>query len=94
MASVKELKKDIEYLTFEVIADCFAYIEINPDGKNDEAITIVNDAVNLRNELITRINNPESKDNSKVIKAHYNAIRRDLFVGVDSLFSRLSAIAN
>ena len=92
MASIRELKKDIEYLTFEVIADCFAYMEVHQEAKGDEVIAIINDAVDLRNDLITRINNPESKESPKAVKAHYSAIRRDLFIGIDSCFSRLSAL--
>ena len=36
MASVRELKKDIDYLIFEVISDCFVYSGIHPDNKSDE----------------------------------------------------------
>ena len=59
MASIRELKKDIDFLVFEVISDCFAYSSVHPDNKSDELSAIITDAVNFRNDLIARVNNPE-----------------------------------
>ena len=92
MASVRELKKDIDYLVFEVISDCFVFSGVNPDNKSEELSVLISDAVNFRNDLIARVNNPDGKDNPKIIKAYYKTIEKDLLVGVDKLFNRLSAL--
>jgi len=92
MASVRELKKDIDYLVFEVISDCFVFSGVNPDNKSEELSVLISDAVNFRNDLIARVNNPDGKDNPKIIKAYYKSIEKDLLVGVDKLFNRLSAL--
>jgi len=63
MASVRGLKKDVDSLIFEVISDCFIYSGLHPDNKSKMVSTIISDAVNLRNDLIARINNPDGKDN-------------------------------
>ena len=93
MASVRELKKDIDFLVFEVISDCFVYSNLHPDNKTDELTALINDAVELRNELIARVNNPDGKDNPKIVKAYYKTVSKDLMLGVDKLFERLSAIS-
>ncbi len=93
MASVRSLKKDIDYLIFEVISDCFAYSGIHPDNKSDELSAIISDAVNFRNDLIARVNNPDGKDNPKIVKAFYKSVEKDLITGVDKLFDRLSALS-
>jgi hypothetical protein len=93
MASVRNLKKDIDYLIFEVIADSFAYSSIHPDDKSDEISAIINDAVSFRNDLIARVNNPDGKENPKIVKAYYKAVEKDLLTGVDKLFDRLSALS-
>jgi hypothetical protein len=93
MASVRELKKDIDYLVFEVISDCFAYSSLHPDNKSDELSAIISDAVTFRNDLIARVNNPDGKDNPKIIKAYYKTLEKDLMTGVDKLFTRLSALS-
>jgi hypothetical protein len=93
MASIRELKKDIDYLTFEVISDCFVYSGVHPDNQSDELSAIISDAVSFRNDLIARVNNPDGKDNPKIVKAYYKAVAKDLMVGVDELFNRLSSLS-
>ena len=93
MASVRGLKKDIDSLIFEVISDCFVYTGLNPDNNTDKVSTIISDAVNLRNDLISRVNNPDGKDNPKIVKAYYKSVKRDLNTGVDKLFKRLSSLS-
>ena len=93
MASVRELKKDIDYLVFEVISDCFVYSGVHPENKSDELSAIISDAVNFRNDLIARVNNPDGKDNPKIVKAYYKTVEKDLMTGVDKLFNRLSSLS-
>ena len=90
MASVRQLKKDIDNQLFEIISDCFLYAGLNPDKKSAEISEIIEDAVSLRNDLIARTNNPDGKDNPKIIRKHYQLIVSDLSTGVDKLCTRLS----
>jgi hypothetical protein len=92
MASIRELKKDIDYLVFEVISDCFVYSGVHPENKSEELSAIIDDAVNFRNDLISRVNNPDGKDNPKILKAYYKSVEKDLLTGVDKLFDRLSSL--
>ncbi|TAL70382.1 MAG: hypothetical protein EPN88_06255 [Bacteroidetes bacterium] len=93
MASIRELKKDIDYLVFEVISDCFVYSELHPENKSDELSTLISDAVEFRNGLLARVNSPDGKDNPKIIKAYYKTVEKDLLSGVDKLFTRLSKLS-
>lgn len=93
MENRRDLKKDIDYLVFEVISDCLGYSELHPDNNPDEQQAIIADAVNLRNDLIARVNNPDGKDNPKILKGFYKTVQKDLLTGVDQLFDRLSALS-
>jgi hypothetical protein len=93
MASIRELKKDIDYLIYEVISDCFVYSNIHPDNKTDELSALIAEAVEFRNDLIARVNNPDGKDNPKIVKAYYKSVQKDLLTGVDKFFVRLSSIS-
>jgi hypothetical protein len=77
MASLKELKDDINYITYDLINECFTYKNYHPenDGKVDK---VIKDIIKLRNELIVRVNHPEGKDDPKKLRAHFNKIRSDL----------------
>jgi septal ring factor EnvC (AmiA/AmiB activator) len=93
MANIRQLKKAIDSQIYEVISDCFTWNELNPDKKSDVVDNIISDAVNFRNELIQRINNPDRSADPKRIKAYYQLISKDLSSGVDSLCSRLSSVS-
>jgi hypothetical protein len=90
MANRRHVKKDIEYITYEVLNDCFLSIETHPDRKRDEITKIINDAVIKRNELIKKVNQ-KIKD-KKETKKHFKNIYEDLFKSADSYFSRLSEL--
>jgi hypothetical protein len=93
MPSIRRLKKDIDSFVFEVISDCFTFGKLHPDEKDEEVTGIISDAVSLRNDLISRVNKPVQSDDPKVKRSYYNSINKDLFVGVDNLFGRLSTIS-
>lgn len=92
MSSIRKLKKDIDYLVFEVIADCFTFGTLHPDDKAEDVSGIIADAVSLRNDLIRRVNNPEGGNDYKSLRSHFHSVEKDLFVGADILFGRISAL--
>lgn len=92
MASVKRLKKDVDYVISEIISDCYTCLIINNDIDQNGVLTIVEEAVNLRNSLFDRINNPAEKHNKSLVKKHYYLIRENMFEAADGFFVRLSDI--
>jgi hypothetical protein len=87
MASIRLLKKDIDYLVSEVVSDCCTFTVLYPEKKQEEALDIINGVLDLRNDLISRVNHPEGK-----VKAHYQAVFTDLLKGVDESFKKISAL--
>lgn len=89
MASIKRLKKDIDYLTFAVIGDslnCLAY------GKStDEISAVVENIIDTRNNLRQRVNAGKAVVDSER-KAYYREIYKDLMVSVDGAFAKLSKL--
>ena len=89
MASIKRLKKDIDYLTFAVIGDslnCLAY------GKDTDGISaVVEDIINTRNNLRLRVNAGKTVAKEEK-KAYYRELYKDLMVSIDGAFSKLSEL--
>jgi hypothetical protein len=86
MANLRLIKKDIDYLVSEVISDCWTFLYVNQGKNTQEAVDVINEAVELRNSLYERVNHPDKEN----MKAHYKAINKDLLTGVDSLFNKIS----
>ena len=91
MASLRILKKDIDYLMDEVVTDSYLSLYFHPERK-DEIVSVIRDAVDLRNSLYERANNPVEKRSPSLVRKHYAAVRRDMFDGIDKLFVRLSEV--
>ena len=92
MASVKSIKKDIDYLVEEVVTDCYLALYFHPD-KKDESVGLIEIAVDVRNELFSKANNPVEKHNKSLVKKHYAQLRSDMFERVDGMFSELSQLS-
>lgn len=93
MASIRNLKKDIDYLFFELLSDCFMFSSLHDGSRKAEVQDLIEEAVAARNELIDRANHPDGKDNPAIVRAFYTALRKELFEKVDGYFERLSAIS-
>lgn len=93
MANKRDIKKDVDYLVGEVISDCYTYLLINGDKNRDKVIEIIGSVVEKRNDLISRINNPDKTFSSKQVKTHYKTINTDLLAALDDSFSKLSKLS-
>ena len=89
MNNLRVIKKDIEYFIGEFIDDCTLFLALNPDRNSDAIAAIIDESVDLYNSLKDKVNHPEEPK-----KAHYRAVRNDLFAGLDQLCEKLSAAIN
>lgn len=77
MPSRRELKKDINHLTHDLITECYAYKHYNPSKANVVNKKIA-EILNKKNELIHRVNHPDANSDPKHVKEHFNKIIKDL----------------
>jgi hypothetical protein len=92
MASVRRLKKDIEYFSAQLIGDCLNYIQYYEKADDDKGLEIIKEAVSLHNESLDRACHPDGKDNPKLIKAFYKKLKLDYVEGLDKAYEKLEAL--
>lgn len=92
MASIRNVKKDIDYLVSEVVSDCYTFLYLHGDKNKEKVIGIIEDVVNKRNEFIQRVNNPDKGMDKKQVRKHYKEIYSDLLKNVDESFTKLSEL--
>ncbi len=90
MASIRNIKKDIDYLVNEVVSDSFLCLQISTGKKNDEVIEVINQIADKRNDLLSKINS--APKNNKETKAYFKAINKELIDSVDNAFEKLSKV--
>ena len=89
MASRRQLKKEIDYLAGELISNSYACLYFHPDKNREKIIEVIEDAVEYRNDLFSKIR-PAEKNNRSLVKKHYAALRGEMLSRIDELFQKLS----
>ena len=77
MASIRGIKNEIDYLVSEVISDGYMALYFNVE-KRDAIVSVIEEAVAMRNNLYEKVNNPADKQNKSLVRKHYAQIRRDM----------------
>ena len=71
MANKRQLKKEINYITEELISECLynRYFITDCDAqKNDEILAKI---ISMQDEFLRRVNVTDGKNNPKIVKKYY-----------------------
>lgn len=93
MASRKELKKDINFLTGEIIDTCLMhyYLKQGDEQARKTIDALMEEAVSLRNDLIYKINHPGEELKGSELKGYYSELMKEMVEKTDQVFEKLSA---
>jgi hypothetical protein len=91
MASRKDLKKDIDALVFDLISDCYDCIDEDPDRDFSGYEQIINEIIDLEEELLSRINQYDSKKGTNS-NTYFNNIKAELAEGLKKGYEDLKAL--
>ena len=87
MASIKNLKKDLNYIFSDIIEDCYVVQLENPD-KSDKAEEVIDEAITAFDDFIVKVNDKKVENK----KAHYKGIVSELESKVQDLRKKLASI--
>jgi hypothetical protein len=88
MASIRILKKDINYVLGDIIEECYTWELLNPKADTKKSEAIIDEAIAAFDQLIDKINlkNIENKkDHFKKIEAELEKKANDLITKVNKL---------
>lgn len=86
MASIKNLKKDVNFILADIIDDCLIWQLENPKKDAAASEKIISDTIETFDQMITRIN----KKGIENKKEHFRAIIKDLKESAGSLLERIN----
>lgn len=92
MASIKELKKDINYLSDELIGNCFLHYSLVKKDKQKQIYKIMEEVIAIRDELIKKVNKPSLDFEKKSRKTYYRDIKEELIEKANAAFEKLDNI--
>jgi hypothetical protein len=87
--SLRGIKKDIEYVMGAFIEDCYVFTVINPDASDEKLGVLYEEAVDLYNNLMDKVNAKEIEGSKK---AYFNNLRKEILEKTDDLYQKLSDI--
>ncbi|WP_111707441.1 hypothetical protein [Lutibacter citreus] len=88
MPSIKNLKKDINYVLGDIIEECYSWEMLNPkaDKKNSEAI--IDEAILVFDSLVVKINDK----NVENYKSHFKTINKELEEKASALIEKVNKL--
>ena len=92
MANVRRLKKEIEFMSSQLIGDCIDFLDTFEDKKDVSVLSVIEEAVLLNNTMLDRACHPDGKDNPKLVKQHYKLLKTDFIKGLDHAYGRLEGL--
>ncbi len=90
MASIKNLKKDVNFLTSEVIETCLMKLSFDKATDSKELYNLIENFIDYRNETIQKLNNPDKRDKKITVKKYYDDIYDQFLQKVDQTFEKLN----
>ncbi|ETN96942.1 hypothetical protein SAMN04487906_2113 [Zhouia amylolytica] len=89
MASIRDLKKDINYVLGDIIEAVYIWEIASNKPNSEEGDAIINEAVDSFDELITKINDKSVEDR----KAHLKAVNKELEAKANSLVEKINKLS-
>ncbi len=88
MASVRDLKRDINYVLGDIIEAAYIWELTNPDKDTKKSEKIIDDAITTFDELIAKVNAKDVENQ----KQHFKAINQELEDRGRKLIDRINAL--
>lgn len=90
MASRRDFKKDVNFLTNEIFMRSIIHLEFFGKRNADEVYSIMNEAADARNNYIARIN--QKVELKRDIKPHFKLIYDDLLKSTHDLLEKIDQL--
>jgi len=91
MASLKDIKKDINFMANQIILECFSFLEYSPVNNQENVLDIMHDAEQLRRNLLYKVNNPPANGSKK---EHFREIIDEMYDVNMKLLDELNSLNN
>ncbi|MDB0599924.1 hypothetical protein [Tenacibaculum maritimum] len=88
MASIKNLKKDINYTLGDIIEECYVWELLNPKADTKKSEVIIDEAIATFDALLEKVNAKDIENK----KLHYKGISAELESKARELVSKVNSL--
>lgn len=90
MASIRELKKEIDWLYSLVLNDCFFLIQSDKVKNKNKIMDLASQVVKKHQEMRYKVNHPKRNGDPGKIKDFYKSLSEELTESVDNFLEKLA----
>ena len=88
MASIKNLKKDINYVLGDIISECSAWELENPKADTKKSEKIIDEVITTFDELIAKVHTKDVENK----RAHFKSINAELESRASKLLEKVNKL--
>lgn len=89
MASIRDLKKDINFVLGDIIEAVYIWEAASGKKNSDEGSVIIDEAISIFDDLMGKVNQNDVENK----KAHFKGVRNELETKATTLVEKLNKIA-
>jgi len=88
MASIKDLKKDINYVLGDIIDEVYVWQQENPKEDQAKAEAVIDEAIETFDTLIAKVNDKSAESRKKQLQE----VKNELEEKADTLIKKVNAL--
>ena len=92
MASRRNLKKTIKFVSSELITDIYFRCLMSKMIDDQNVDKLVVEIMSLNHEFILRVNRPDGKENPKLVKSYFKKLFLDWQAAMDKLIKEIETL--
>lgn len=92
MASRRNLKKTIKFVSSELITDIYFRCLMSKKIDDQKVDGLVVEIMAINREFVLRVNRPDGKENPKLVKAYFRKLFSDWQIAMDKLIKDIEKI--
>lgn len=94
MANKRELKKEIHFISDELISECIFNSCFVKDADIEKNQAILQKILDMRTEFLSRTNTTNGKNNPKIVKKYYQKLIEDFDKKIAEILEEFAQINN
>lgn len=89
MANKRDLKREINFITEELVSQCLFLRDFTPDMSAEKCDNLITRILDTQEEYLRRVNAPDGKDNPQLVKKYYQKLIQDFDAAIGDILTEM-----
>lgn len=89
MANKRDLKREINFITVELVNECLFMRDCTPDMTDEKCNGLIDKILDIQDDFLRRTGTPDGKDNPKLVKRYYRKLIQDFDAAIGEVMKEV-----